>query len=688
MTVALQTAAASGIPAGLRKKPALDAKDAKGHAAGVLFVAPDGDVLLLRRSSAEANYAGHWALPGGGVEEGETPAQGADREVGEEMGVKVSGPKKLLDQRMTPTGMAFHTFAQPVAEKFAPKLNGEHSGYAWAPLDQLPNPIHPAVKATLSERVGLANDMTPEAWKGLRDGFIQWTREEEAEAEHATDAAIQLALDRSSVRDKDNEGRLHVAMTNISKATVNPYRGKEIPDSERLGLDPERIYQLLRDPDELEKAAATFNGIQVLKKHVPVSAEDHKPYDVVGTTGTDAMFESPYLKNSLVIWAADAIADIESEAKKELSCGYRYRAEMTPGNFDGMHYDGVMRDIVGNHVALVKDGRAGPDVVVGDSRENLMSKPTRLAAVALRLTARTLIPVMAMDAKLPPLMPLFKDLTSKNFKTKKTEIVAALTKDVKLAKDASLEGVVELLDALENGAAKDNVADESVSEEQHKAMEAAANGESNLGIPKKVGEEFVGKDATEGLKGFLKEKGMGEDDINTAMGMLPKQNGLDENPEEKKKREEEEAKKKAASDAEIAAKAEEEKKAKDAQMKDMVTKPAMDAAITAATEATAKRVRETERGIRAAVAEVRPYVGELAPTLAFDSADDVYRHAAVMLNIPEAKTIHASALPTIIKMQPKPGAQPTQHGPVLGMDAAAVKSVNDRYPGLERISAA
>lgn len=34
----------------------------------------------------------------------------------------------------------------------------------------------------------------------------------------------------------------------------------------------------------------------------------------------------------------------------------------------------------------------------------------------------------------------------------------------------------------------------SVSEKQHRAMEAAAHGKSTLGIPKKVGKEFVKAD--------------------------------------------------------------------------------------------------------------------------------------------------------------------------------------------------
>lgn len=44
----------------------------------------------------------------------------------------------------------------------------------------------------------------------------------------------------------------------------------------------------------------------------------------------------------------------------------------------------------------------------------------------------------------------------------------------------------------------------SVSEKQHRAMEAAAHGHSTLGIPKSVGEEFVAKD--ESLKGASEEE--------------------------------------------------------------------------------------------------------------------------------------------------------------------------------------
>ena len=42
---------------------------------------------------------------------------------------------------------------------------------------------------------------------------------------------------------------------------------------------------------------------------------------------------------------AATIAGIESEEQRELSCGYRYTADMSPGTYRGQRYDGVMRQI-------------------------------------------------------------------------------------------------------------------------------------------------------------------------------------------------------------------------------------------------------------------------------------------------------------------------------------------------------
>lgn len=781
------TSASSGIPA-FRKPPAYDGADALGHAAGVIYMTQDGDVLLLHRGRDEQNYAGHWALPGGKVEDGEDPEDGARRESLEEIGAQPER-MKLLDRRKTPNGMAFHTFVAPVKDRFAPRLNGEHSGYTWASLDQLPGPMHPAVQATINDRIGAVADMVPEEWDALRSGLLKWIEEERNEAEHLENGdasnqeiklrqahdSMRLALDRDSVREFDADGRLRVALAHISKATVNPYYGEEIPDWEALGLDPKRKYMLLRDPEELRKAAPTFNSLPLLRKHVPVSADDHQSEEVVGALGTDAVFSDPYLDNSLMVWTADAIAAIESGEQRELSCGYRYRADMTPGNFHGTRFDGVMRDIVGNHVALVKDGRAGKDVVVGDAAfsesdhprspdgkfgsgggtggtgksakakreaeaknigkglgkaveeaeaaEKKFPKGTRVRANRVGAPAQEVVgyrgnmlvltsgdmihatkavrahdqaiednmdPVMniiatrqatigalvayvrpriAMDQKISIAKVLADVPVGPKFKAMKPQIAARLREQSKgkLAADASLDDVEKVLDMLDaHEVAGAGGKDADVPEEKQGAMEATANAIPPVDIP--------AKDETSGLRDFLRGKGMSEDDINAACDMLPKPEvgGTDADPDD---------------EDEIKAKA----KAKDADPEEKdkpMDKKAMDAAIAAASEATAKRVRDEvlqqQRGIQIALDAVRPYIGNLAPSLAFDSGEAVYRHTLKALGVEGAETIHASALETILRLRPKPGSAPAKV-PQIGMDNASQDRFAKRFPQAGRI---
>ena len=618
------------------------------QAAGVLFVAPDGRVLLMHRAPDEKNFGGHWGLPGGKAADGETPDQAARRETEEETGHRYNGALRTMARVKTPTGMIFTTFAAPANEKFAPAMkDGEHTGFTWADPQHLPAPLHPQVAKLLGENVGVSADMPPEDWTKLRDNLVKWASEQE-EAAHASD----MALDRASVRTYDRDGRLHVATTNISKAAINEYIGREIPDWQALGLNADKRYKLLRDPEELEKAAATFNNIPLLSRHVPVSADDHQPGLVIGSLGTDAAFAAPYLQNSLIIWARDAIEAVESEDQKELSSAYRYRADMTPGTFEGEAYDGVMRDLVGNHVALVREGRAGSDVVVGDQaipklQENFeMSKVllTRKGSVALGALMIALKPKLAQDAKID-LAPALVGLTDKNFKTKKASIVTAIKDGTKgkLAQDASIDDVIELVDALEKV--------ESVE---------GADTDPNSGLPIVANPDDTSMDAgNEELKAFLTGK-LSEEDIAKACALASPTGAADEDEteEEKKKREAEEAQR-AQDDAD--------------KTKDMVTKPAMDAAIKAAVKSANETAAKTQREIRDAERAVRPYIGDLA--MAHDSAAAVYRTALSSLGVKDVEKIDASAYPALLAAQPIPGT---------GKKVAA-KSFGERFPGADRI---
>ena len=231
---------------------------------------------------------------------------------------------------------------------------------------------------------------------------------------------LSIAQDRS-LRSYDQDGRLHVESSNISKVTVNPYYGSEIPDYKQLGLEAKKVYYLLRDPEELKKAAPTFNNLPLLSKHIPVSADEPQKEVIAGTTGSDTVFENGYLKCSLTVWDAEAIAGIESGEQVELSSAYHYTADMTAGEFEGRHYDGVMRDIVGNHVALVDVGRAGRDVVVSDADPFYERKTMKLKAGAKARIQAAVQPLLAQDAELSP--------------DELLQVIGSLTNEVQTAED-------------------------------------------------------------------------------------------------------------------------------------------------------------------------------------------------------------------------------------------------------------
>ncbi len=450
-----------------------------------------------------------------------------------------------------------------------------------------------------------------------------------------------LAFDKSTVRTVDQDGRLHVGVSNISKSTVNPYRGSEIPDNDKLGLDPDKVYYLLRDPAELEKAAATFNNIPILDKHIPVHADDPQKDNVVGSTGTDASFDEPYLRNSLVIWDAVAIAGINTGQQKELSSAYRYDADMTPGTYGGMRYDGIMRNIRGNHVALVDVGRAGPDVVVGDSKllENpKMSGKIKLSAKAVMVAGALrgyLTPKLAQDAQIGDLTAIVGSVKAATFAKDKPAIIAKITKafvpGAKLAQDADLEGLVQLMDALSGD---DDPAMDDTDAVDDTAMDATPSDQ---------------------LLALLKGAGLSPEQMEQATALCSQMAPA------------------AAADAEAAPGA-----AAPAAPAG-VPKAAMDAALKKVETDTIARMQ----AIRNAEKEVHPHIGDLS--VAMDSAEAVYKLALDAAGV-DTKGVPPAAFRAMVGMLKTTADAPK---PRIAQDAALVTDIAKRFPNaapIKRVS--
>lgn len=143
---------------------------------------------------------------------------------------------------------------------------------------------------------------------------------------------------------------------------------------------------------------------------------------------------------------------------------------MTPGTYKGQKYDGVMRDIQGNHVALVEAGRAGPDVVVMDANPfpEFGNMKTSRTAIAVRAAlAAHLRPKLAADAVPADLNALVRGVKQATI-VKDLPRVAKGAAKLKLAQDATLD-TEELIEVLT--AAVEDVEDEPIAGDEEETDE-------------------------------------------------------------------------------------------------------------------------------------------------------------------------------------------------------------------------
>lgn len=448
-----------------------------------------------------------------------------------------------------------------------------------------------------------------------------------------------LAYDRvGTVRTFDEDGRLRVAKTPISKANVCPYRGNEIPRWDKLGLDPERVYRLLRSPEELERAVHTFNGLPVLEEHHHVTAVNPRRDLVVGTTGNEASFETPFLYNSLVIWDGVAIDRIKSGEQRELSSAYRYEADMTPGEYQGEPYDGVMRNISGSHVAVVPTGRAGPDVLVADAKPESIDMPKKNTARRDKLLA-TLKPFLANDA------------------------------DMEAAKKAMDEDMDEDM----NGAT-----DSADFEAMAQKMRDAGMSEDDIAACRALCEAQAQDTDENARRAKLREAGLTDDEIEKCMGALAV-TANDETEEERRAREAAGA---AQSDEERARREKEdrEREAAGARRADEERQTAMDAALARVARETEARTIKRMNDLHAARDAVKPFVGSVA----MDSAEGVYGFALKQEGY-DLSGIPGSAYRAMFTQHVKNKASASSSAPKIAGDSAASLGFLDKFPGLKAV---
>ena len=169
----------------------------------------------------------------------------------------------------------------------------------------------------------------------------------------------------NSARIKDQNGFFEVKKNPISKVGVFPYSGKMIG-----GDEPDRIYNVYRPAEELgnDECIESFKLVPFVDEHHMLGdgAMPAEEKGVHGVTGEDVFFEDGILYANLKVFS-EALSNLIEGGKREVSCGYRCTYEFATGEYNGVKYDAIQRNIRGNHLALVEEGRMGKEVAVLDS---------------------------------------------------------------------------------------------------------------------------------------------------------------------------------------------------------------------------------------------------------------------------------------------------------------------------------
>lgn len=120
-------------------------------AAGIVFVTGTGAerVVLLQLRSAFAHEGGTWSIPGGALDEGETPIEGGLREASEEVGDLPEHHRILGEHRFAPDPeWNYTTIVVEVDALFGEAANFESDAVEWVALDAVDDrALHPGFAA-------------------------------------------------------------------------------------------------------------------------------------------------------------------------------------------------------------------------------------------------------------------------------------------------------------------------------------------------------------------------------------------------------------------------------------------------------------------------------------------------------------------------------------------------------------
>lgn len=158
-----------------------------------------------------------------------------------------------------------------------------------------------------------------------------------------------------------------VAQGNIARTGIQTYYAYE------LGIkdgDPNRKINLYRSPEEVfaVDSLASFENAPITIGHPKEWVNPQNWSQLAKGEAVEVKkVTDTHVGAKIVLKSEDAIKAVKT-GTKELSNGYEFEIEWTKGAIvDGIEYDGLQRNIRGNHVAIVDKARCGSTCRIFDS---------------------------------------------------------------------------------------------------------------------------------------------------------------------------------------------------------------------------------------------------------------------------------------------------------------------------------
>jgi hypothetical protein len=212
------------------------------------------------------------------------------------------------------------------------------------------------------EKNAVPPDEKTEPDGGPTNGWIAWQlwggnagkRWAEAQGDSVTDSAVRIDFAEDPIRMRQTDEGYLTGEARVARVGIQSYQ-----DGEGNVIREYRPVSEVFSADSL----ASFQSVPVTMGHPPeklVTSENAKRLSI-GHVGENIRPDGEWLVMPLTITDADAVREIEEGGTIQLSGGYTAKMDATPGEYDGVTYDAIQRDIRGNHVAVVQRARAGEE---------------------------------------------------------------------------------------------------------------------------------------------------------------------------------------------------------------------------------------------------------------------------------------------------------------------------------------